>query len=733
MQAQGGATAAHPILGEFRVSSEQTAANMSEPRQDAILRGRVAIVYALGNHFLFLPFAALCMAAAIVHYNKAIWIVGTPLVLLVFAAAGANRLKTSFDARDKNDDPEKWAARFTLYSAFSGAVWGAGAVIWFVPGSFAAQAYLVLAFLGMTATEFVARAAYRPAYFVHAALSLFPLAVLLVLEGDIYAQMTAVLMLFFAGVLYTYSGSVEHMLDESILLRHDNNRLIARLSEEKKSAEIARDAAQATERSKSAFISSISHEIRTPLNAVLGMAQLLERSDLAKSQRDHVKVLLEAGRGLKILLDDIIALSQFGDEPITVAPESGCDAGQAARTVGRLLQPNAWEKRLRLTVNVASGLPRAAADPRVLRRVLLKLAGNAIKFTEHGNVEIVVDSIEGKDGMPNLRFRVTDTGPGIPEHLAATIFDPFTRADESYTRRYNGAGVGLAVAKRLVEAMSGAIGVESEPGEGSTFWMTIPAVQVSSAEEIDSDEQAPAPTGLSILAYLPESEMRQELDRMVTPFGNRVTSATNLSDTARLAARGTFSLIVTNAASADTLAVMPHEKTHILALVRSDERLPDGADSVLRWPTKPGPLYAAMSFLTGTGELTEMKDQGSEQEDEEGIIDAAAFAGLEKSLGLKTLVDILQSYMVTAEQLTSALSGAIDSQEWNETARIAQDITGAAGGLGLTALTSAARQLAQDARDGAEQDTLSAAAQEVLAQHRRTRDALSRLYPDVAA
>jgi HPt (histidine-containing phosphotransfer) domain-containing protein len=100
---------------------------------------------------------------------------------------------------------------------------------------------------------------------------------------------------------------------------------------------------------------------------------------------------------------------------------------------------------------------------------------------------------------------------------------------------------------------------------------------------------------------------------------------------------------------------------------------------------------------------------------------------------LKTLVDILQSYMVTAEDLTKALSDAIDSQEWGETARIAQDITGAAGGLGLTALTLAARQLAQEARDGAERDTLSEAARDVLAQHGRTREALHRLYPDLAA
>jgi HPt (histidine-containing phosphotransfer) domain-containing protein len=263
--------------------------------------------------------------------------------------------------------------------------------------------------------------------------------------------------------------------------------------------------------------------------------------------------------------------------------------------------------------------------------------------------------------------------------------------------------------------------------------MTIPAVQVLGAEETDRTEQATPPTGLSILAYLPEGDTRLELDRMVTPFGNKVTSASNLSDTARLAARGTFAVIVTNAAAADSLAAMPHEKTPILALIRSDERRPEGADGVVRWPGSAAQLYSALTFLAGGEEAAKATAARSGQEDEEGIINAATFAELEKSLGLKTLVDILQSYMLTAEQLTGALSNAIDSQEWGETARIAQDITGAAGGLGLTALTSAARQLSQDARDGAERDALSSAARDVLAQHRRTREALHRLYPDLAA
>src|SRR5262249_8046491 len=156
-------------------------------------------------------------------------------------------------------------------------------------------------------------------------------------------------------------------------------------------------------------------------------------------------------------------------------------AAQAARTVARLLQPNAWEKRLRLSLNIPPMLPHVAADPRLLRRVLLKLVGNAIKFTERGNIEISLDAIEAASGERKVRVRVADTGPLIPHHLLATIFEPFTRQDDSYAARHTGTGVGLAVAKRLVEAIGGSIGVESEPGMGARFWIMVPALQAHAA------------------------------------------------------------------------------------------------------------------------------------------------------------------------------------------------------------------------------------------------------------
>jgi signal transduction histidine kinase/HPt (histidine-containing phosphotransfer) domain-containing protein len=582
----------------------------SPNERSALLAGRVAVLYALSQYYLFLPFAALCMAATIAHRPNGLWLTAAPFVLQIVATVAGNRLKQNYDARNTNDDPAIWLRRYTLFSAIVGAIWGFGAVVWFVPNEFPAQAYLCLAFLGMTATEFIVRAAYRPAYLAHASCSLGPLAVMLLLDGSSYAMLTSILVLFFGGVLYSYCEAIGKMIDDSVRLRHENALLVVRLSHEKREAEIARDAARASERAKSAFFATMSHELRTPLNAMLGMAQLLERSELGQTQREYVKVLLEGGRSLTTLLDDVIDLARNEDE-LPEAPKEGCNAGQAVRTVARLLQPKAWEKHLQLAVNVAPDLPRVAVDPRQLRRALLKLADNALKFTEKGSVDITVAPTAEPDGRAFVRFQITDTGPGVPIEVTPVLFDAFARADDSYARQHNGAGVGLAVAKRIVDAMGGVIGVDSEPGKGATFWFTVPISTTAHGENTEADK---------------------------------------------------FSLDF------------------------------HGADEA---------------------------------------VDSNAFATLEKSVGLSTLVEILHSYMATAEGLTAALAGATEAQDWTQAGRLAQDIAGAAGGLGLVSLTAAARALAQASRDG--KGSLYGAAQNVLTEHHRAKEALQRLYPALAA
>ena len=714
-------------------SETSTETHASESDAAAIFAGRVDILYRLGRHHLFVPFSALCIAAVLYTHVVSVWLALLPFLLQIAAAVGTGRLIDAYSNRAKGDDPALWARRFTLASALSGAAWGIGAICWFVPHCFPAEAFLALAFLGMTAAEFITHSVYRRAYMAHAAFSLGPLAIMLVLQGNPYGTLSSAVVLFFGGVLLSYCEDVASVLDEALRLRRENAGLVEHLSREKRIAEHARDLAEASTRAKSAFVANISHEIRTPLNALLGMAQLLERSELDRAQKSHVKVLLEAGRALKTLLDDVIALSRDEGEAENVAEED-CDPGQAARTVARLLQARAWEKQLRLTVMTGHDLPRVAADPRRVRQVLLKLADNALKFTQHGAVEIRVDTQALEDGRSMLRFVVSDTGLGVPTDVGAHIFEPFLSGDTSYARRHDGAGLGLAVAKRVVTSLGGDIGFHSEAGEGATFWFTVPAVTAEESSAHGSEPvagEAAPPWGLAILVCTNDETVRNQLSHMLEPFGNRLEFAEGVVDAVTRAGRESFDAILAGASDADSLAASPGVKAPILALILGNTRAPSPIHPTLRWPAGAGALYSALRNMLGRA--ADAGSRGEAASQAPAAIDATSFAALEKSLGLSMLLEILQSYVKTAEQLTAGLEAASGADNWDEATRIARDIAGSAGGLGLVSLTAAARGFAQRAREGGSPEELREAARHIAAEHRRVCMALSNLYPELAA
>jgi signal transduction histidine kinase/HPt (histidine-containing phosphotransfer) domain-containing protein len=658
------------------------------------------------------------------------WLPLMPLCLQIAVVIAAEQLTTAYKQRGLKSNPHFWAQRYTFVSAIAGATWGVGAWFWFVPNSYPAQAYLSLAFLGMTATEFIARSAYRPAYLAHASFALTPLVFLLALQGGLYATMTAVMIVLFAAVLYTYCNGIRGLMEECLHLRDENAELIHNLSHEKHEAEHARDAALASAQAKSVFISNISHELRTPLNALLGMAQLLDRADLEKPQRDHVKVMLEAGRGLQTLLDDVIALTRADDDRMR---EEDCDPAQSARAVARLLQPRAWEKHLRLSVSAPGDLPRIAADPRRIRQILLKLADNALKFTDHGGVEIRVEKQVDAEGREMMRFSVIDTGHGVAKEVVPTLYKPFAPGDASYTRQQQGAGLGLAVVKRVAEAAGGETGFESEPEEGATFWFTIPVAGLMQDRQPLSPpaDAAPAPSGLSALVFAHDDDANRQIANLLEPFGNHVRIARNLADAILRAGRRSCDIILVAAADADTLAAAPGIKSPIVALMRSGERAPACADALLRWPVSARELYAAIAAINESRRRDAMP--GPLPPESAASIDPAAFAALEKSFGTATLLEILRSYIGSAEQLCQALGQASNDANWQEAVRLAQDIAGSAGGLGLTAMTAAARGFAQAARDGADPRDLRNTAQLIVREHQRVRRSLTNLYPELAA
>jgi signal transduction histidine kinase/HPt (histidine-containing phosphotransfer) domain-containing protein len=702
-------------------------ANTGSQRDDArqIFAGRIDVLYALGRHYLSLPFAVLCVPATVLAGNSLGYLPVTPLLLQMAVVIAAEQLTAAYRNRPVGSDPHFWARRYTFVSAIAGATWGLGSIFWFAWGSFPAEAYLALAYLGMTATEFIARSAHRPAYAVHTICALGPLIVLLLIQGGLFPTMTAVLVAFFGAVLISYTGGMGRLIDEGLALRNENADLVVRLQNEKGEAILARDSAQASALVKSAFIANISHELRTPMNALLGMAQLLERAELPKQQADHVKVMLEAGRGLQTLLDDVIALTRDDDDALE---DEDCDPVQTARAVTRLLQPRAWEKRLRLTLTAAANLPRVAADPRRVRQALLKLADNALKFTERGLVDIRLDLDSDATGQPTVRFSISDTGLGVAPDVAHLLFKPFSPGDSSYARKEQGAGLGLAVTKRIVEQAGGEIGFESVPGGGALFWFTLPVSGQMGTAAVDgapTETPAVAPHGLSFLIAVPAPNVAASLANMLEPFGNKVMIAGNAAEAAARASQDRFDAVIAGSDEADLLAAAPGAKVPIVAVLLRGDRAPGGTNCVLRWPVTSDALFQMIDSLCSA--------RAREEEEIElpAAIDAVAFSTLERSVGLKTLIEILQCYVATAEQLTNALAEACAEEKWSDAARLAQDIVGAAGGLGLTAMTQAARHFTQATREGENPHALRNAAQLVVGEHVRSRRALLNLYPDL--
>ena len=234
----------------------------------------------------------------------------------------------------------------------------------------------------------------------------------------------------------------------------------------------ARDAAERANRAKGTFLANVSHEIRTPLNAVIGTAELLEDTDLTPVQLDHLAAIRESAEALLDIINDILDFSKIEADKLQ-SEQQPFRLRDRLNNLVKSLAPRLHGKPVAMRSDVAGDAPDTlVGDARLLRQVLANLLSNAIKFTERGTIELRVRPHERAGDTVTLRFEVADTGIGIPPDKQRVIFEEFVQADASTTRRYGGTGLGLAIASRLVEALGGAIGLESEPGAGSTFHFT---------------------------------------------------------------------------------------------------------------------------------------------------------------------------------------------------------------------------------------------------------------------
>jgi signal transduction histidine kinase/ActR/RegA family two-component response regulator len=312
-------------------------------------------------------------------------------------------------------------------------------------------------------------------------------------------------------------------------LTHHRDELERQVGVRTEQLEKAKNAAEAASRAKSAFLATMSHEIRTPMNGVLGMTEMLLSTDLTDSQRNYTKLVKRSGEHLLVIINDILDFSKIEAGKLTIE-YINFNLWDLLEDIHTVYTPQAEGKGIALHFDIANDIPVAiCGDPNRLRQVMANLLGNAIKFTEQGRIMARV-RVAGEDSQAvTLRFEVHDTGIGISREARSRIFEAFSQADDSTTRKYGGTGLGLAISKQLVELMGGSIGVDNALTQGSIFWFTVSFDKRRVDPDAPGDHQHTI-EGLRVLIVDEQTSSRVGLERHLAAWQVETGSAASATE-----------------------------------------------------------------------------------------------------------------------------------------------------------------------------------------------------------